>query len=202
MWAMKKLLAATKNEGKYREIKSALNGVSFELVSLEELKMDFVDVVENGQTFKENALKKARFFNERTGILTLAEDSGILVDAMEGELGVKTRRWGIGEHATDEEWIEYFLRRMENVDDKDRGAKFVCVACLFGDGIKEFFEGETRGVLTRETVAPILRGLPLSSCFIPAGFEKVYAALTVEEKNRTSHRGKAFLKAKEFLLKL
>jgi len=198
---MKRLLVATKNQGKFKEIKSALSGIDFEIFSLKDLGVSPKGLIEDGETFQENALKKAQFFYEQTKTLTLAEDSGILVDALPGELGVKTRRWGAGEHATDEEWIKYFLKKMERIKDGAWGGKFVCAACLFGDGIKEFFEGETRGVLTQEVSAPILPGLPLSSCFIPEGFEKVYAALTTEEKNRTSHRGKAFLKAKEFLLK-
>ncbi|MFA6552796.1 MAG: non-canonical purine NTP pyrophosphatase, partial [Candidatus Paceibacterota bacterium] len=171
----------------------------FEIIFLKDLGVDSSGLLEDGETFKENAYKKAKYYYDKTGLLTLAEDSGILVDVLAGELGVKTRRWGAGETATDEEWIEYFLKKMEKVPNEKRGAKFVCVPCLLGEGIEKFFEGETRGVLTREIAAPILPGLPLSSCFVPNGFEKVYAALTTEEKNKTSHRGKAFLKVKEFL---
>lgn len=199
---MKRLLIATKNEGKYKEIRSALGEVNFEVVFLKELGFEKEEPVEDGVTFEENAFKKAKFFHEKTGVLTLAEDSGILVDALSGELGVKTRRWGAGEKATDKQWIEWFLKRTEGIDDGNRGARFVCVACLLGDGICEYFRGETRGELTRKVEAPILPGLPLSSCFIPERFKKVYAALSVEEKNKTSHRGKAFLGVKNFLMNL
>lgn len=160
---------------------------------------------ENGSSFKENAYIKARHFYDLAGILTLAEDSGILVDALKGELGVKTRRFGAGENASDEEWIDFFMKRMEGV--KNRNAKFVCSACLLGDanpprrgqGIEEFFEGETCGIIAEKLMAPISPGIPLSSCFIPEGFDKAYANLTVAEKNKISHRGKAMAKVKEFL---
>ncbi|MFA6992389.1 MAG: non-canonical purine NTP pyrophosphatase [Candidatus Gracilibacteria bacterium] len=196
---MRKLLIATKNEGKFKEIKSALSGIDFEIVSIKDVGADGTGLVEDGETFEENAKKKAEFFYNQTGLLTLAEDSGIVVDALDGELGVKTRRWGAGESATDKEWIEHFLNRMKDVPDVKRGAKFVCVACLKGDGLEQIFKGETTGILTKEILVPILPGLPLSSCFIPNGESEVYAALSSEEKNRISHRGKAFLAARKFL---
>lgn len=161
------------------------------------MDIDDSSLIEDSETFSGNALKKAKFYYERTGILTLAEDSGILVNALKDELGVKTRRWGAGEKASDEEWVEYFLKQMSGFS--DRGAKFVCCSCLLGEGIEEFFEGETKGVITENLQAPILKGLPLSSCFLPEGMEKVYAALSTEEKNLISHRGKAIKKVREFL---
>lgn len=163
---------------------------------------DFSGVMEfeeDGATFKENAAKKAKFYAEKTGLMTLAEDSGILVEALKGGLGVKTRRWGAGEKASDEEWVEFFLGRMEGI--VDRRAKFVCCACLVDKGGETFFEGETLGNITEKLMAPILKGLPLSSCFLPNGCDKVYAALSHEEKNRISHRGKAMNQVREFLQK-
>lgn len=200
---MPELLVATKNPGKFREICEALSGVPFSLVSLVDLKIDDSDFVEDGETFAENATKKARYYFEKTGLLSLGEDSGILVDALDGELGVKTRRWGAGEKAGDEEWIDFFMDRM--ADKIDRGAKFVCSACVYGNDPKgrEIFEeffGETFGRISEKIEAPILPGIPLSSCFIPDGFEKVYAALSVGEKNSISHRGKTMAGVKSFLL--
>ncbi len=161
--------------------------------------MDIDDslLIEDAETFSGNAFKKAKFYFDETGLLTLAEDSGIWVKALIDELGVKTRRWGAGEHATDEEWVAYFLERMKG--ERDRSAEFVCCACLLGEGIEKFFEGETKGLITENLQAPILKGLPLSSCFLPEGMEKVYAALSTEEKNQISHRGKAIKKVQEFL---
>ena len=94
---MKKLLVATKNKGKFGEILNILKDGGFELVFLGDLEVDDADFVEDGETFEENACKKAEYFSDKLGMMTLAEDSGLLVDALEGELGVQTRRWGAGE---------------------------------------------------------------------------------------------------------
>lgn len=220
----KYLLIATTNQGKFKEIFEVLgaldvsHGGDFRVISLRDLcdsdecfgtedrsfqMSDFDGIEEDGETFKENATKKARFYHEKTGLLTVAEDSGIVVFALDGELGVKTRRWGAGEKASDEEWIEFFMKRMSG--EKDRSAKFVCCACVCGEvqsgsgDVCAVFEGETLGKITEKLEAPILGGLPLSSCFLPEGREKVYAALSAEEKNAISHRGKAMGKVKEFL---
>lgn len=168
------------------------------MVSLKDLGLN-TTVEEDGGSFKENAYKKARHFYDLTGILTLAEDSGIMVSALEGELGVKTRRFGVGENASDKEWIDFFMKRMEGME--DRYAKFICSACLFGESVEEFFEGETYGKIAEKLLAPISPGIPLSSCFVPDGFDEAYANLTVAEKNKISHRGKAMAKVKEFLRK-
>ena len=197
---MQKLLIATSNPGKFVEISLVLSGLGFKLVSLKDLGLN-VTVEEDGDTFKENAYKKARHFYDLTGILTLAEDSGISVAALKGELGVKTRRFGAGENASDEEWLDFFMKRMEGA--QNREASFVCSACLLGEAfhkdIEEFFEGETGGRIAEKLLAPISPGIPLSSCFIPEGFDKAYANLDVAEKNKISHRGKAMAKVKEFL---
>lgn len=195
--SMRKLVIATSNPGKFREIMEVMHDVPCEVVSSGELGLRN-DLEEDGETYRENALKKVRHYQRQTGFLTLAEDSGIVVDALAGELGVKTRRWGAGESATDEEWIDYFLKRLEKVADAERTARFVCCAALMDEqGDARFFVGETEGVITRALEAPLYKGLPISSCFRPHGFEKVYAALTVEEKNRVSHRGKAMHAVRE-----
>lgn len=185
------LVIGTSNPGKLREIMEVLGGDGLKIVSAGELGLNH-DIDESGETYRENAEKKARHYFGQTGILTLAEDSGIVVDALAGELGVKTRRWGAGEKANDEEWIEYFLNALKDVPAEKRTARFICCAALLdGSGEVEFFEGVTEGVITHGLETAILPGIPISSCFIPVGYDKVYAALSVEEKNRVSHRGKA-----------
>lgn len=193
---MQELLIATKNPGKFCEISEIFEGLPFELLFLGDMDVDDLDFVEDGVTFFENARKKARYFSEKVGMLALAEDSGILVDALEGELGVRTRRWGAGETASDKEWIEYFMKKMER--EVNRGAKFVCSACLIDGGKEKYFEGETSGLITEKLMAPLQPGLPLSSCFLPEGCEKVYAALSEDEKNLVSHRGKAIRAVRSF----
>ena len=199
---MRELLIATKNPGKFREICEALEGAPFLLISLVDLKIDDSDFVEDGETFIDNAVKRARYYYDKTGILSLGEDSGILVDALSGELGVKTRRWGAGENASDSEWLDFFMDRMEGLE--NRGAKFICSACVFGrdeEGLDicEKFFGETDGRISEKIETEILSGIPLSSCFIPDGFDRAYASLSVGEKNAISHRGKAMSKVKKFL---
>lgn len=197
-----KLLIATKNAGKFGEIREVLNGGLFEIFSLRDFNLND-EVDETGETHEENAILKARYFFKKTGLPTLGEDSGVYIDAFPGELGVQTRRWGGLQEASDTEWIEYFLGKMEGVPEKNRGAKFVCCAALIVDkesyNNPRVFSGETRGTITNGLKAPLVPGIPLSSCFRPDGFEKVYAALSIEEKNKISHRGKALKAVKEFL---
>ena len=200
------LLIATKNPGKFREICETLHSLPISLVSLADIGLND-EVEERGKSHKENAVLKARYFFEKTKLPTLGEDSGIHVDAFPGELGVQTRRWGGLGKASDEEWIKFFLKKMENLAPEKRGAKFVCFAALIfgreGDASAEtpaIFSGETRGIITKTLEAPLKHGIPISSCFKPEGFDKVYAALTVEEKNRVSHRGKAVHQVRDFLM--
>ena len=125
----------------------------------------------------------------------------ILVDVLKGELGVKTRRWGKGEKASDQEWVDFFLERMKQFGDGERTAGFICCAALVGpEGKRVVFEGRTEGIITPSLEAPIREGLALSSCFKPNGFDKVYAALSAEEKHGISHRGKALVPIRDFLL--
>lgn len=200
---MKQLLVATRNPGKFSEISEVLGTLPLKLLSLRDLG-EMKDIEETGKTHEENAILKARYFFEKTGLPTLGEDSGIYVDAFPGELGVQTRRWENLHHATDKEWIEYFLKKMENIPPKKRGAKFVCFAALIlpQDQKPHIFSGETHGIITKTLEAPLRDGIPISSCFRPQGFHKVYAALSIEEKNRVSHRGKAMHAAKKFLANL
>lgn len=199
MQKQKKLLVATKNPGKFREISEVLDGTGFELIFLGDLVFDDGDFVEDGETFRENAFKKAKYYFLKAEMPVLAEDSGIIVEALKGELGVKTRRWGAGANVSDDEWVEYFLRRMEN--EENRNAEFICCACIiFNENEKEFFDGETRGKISKKLLTPIIKGLPLSSCFVPDGFEKAYAELSTNEKNKVSHRGKALHKVRDFLI--
>ena len=194
-----KILIATSNPGKFKEISTALANLPFTFLSLKDFQLDSEEVIEDGETYQENAFKKASFFAQKTNLITLSDDSGIIVEALKGELGVKTRRWGAGENATDQEWLKYFLNRMHAVE--NRTAKFISCACLVnqqGELIKNFL-GETIGALTKEPLAPIYPGIPLSSCFIPDGNHQVYAQLTPDEKNRISHRGKAIQQVKEYL---
>jgi len=183
------ILIATRNPGKFHEIKELMSVLNAVFVSLDDVGA-VGDFEETGETFEENALGKARFFAMQTGMTTVADDSGVFINALSNELGVKTRRWGAGKDASDEEWLAYFMNRMN--EEEDRQARFVCAAALVQSGSEEIFIGETHGLITHELESPIQAGIPLSSVFRPQGCDKVYTALTTEEKNQLSHRGSAF----------
>lgn len=192
-----KLLLGTNNKGKIIEMTEVLSELPIELLTPEELKLN-ADVDETGQTFQENSLIKARHFYQASKLPTLADDSGIVVDALRNELGVFTRRWGAGQTATDEEWIAHFLKRM--LREKNKKARFVCcLSFIEQNGTEHVFEGFCDGVITEALEAVYLPGLPISACFNPDGFACVYSAMSIEQKNSTSHRGKAMKKVREFL---
>lgn len=160
-----------------------------ELLSLRDVPHIEPLAEETGQTFEANARQKASYYASASGMLTLAEDSGLLVDALPGELGVFTRRWGAGEKATDQEWITYFLQRMER--ETNRGAEFVCTAALDDGKLQHIYTGVCRGSITPTLDQGYLPGLPLTGCFVPEGFTTVFSRLTLEQKNACSHRGRA-----------
>jgi XTP/dITP diphosphohydrolase len=192
------LLLATTNKGKVTEIREALAGIPVETVSLYELETILDAPHEIGDTFAANAEQKARYYSELLKMPSLADDSGILVEALQNELGIHTRRWGAGPTASDAEWIEFFLNRMRH--EKNKRARFVCSIALIGkDGRLHMFEGECDGVITDTLEAGYLSGLPISACFKPDGFDQVYSSMTVEQKNAVSHRGRALKKARDFL---
>ena len=192
-----RILIGTNNEGKFIEIADVLRPLSLTLLRPSDLGIS-ADCAETGTTFAENALQKARRFRSLAGLPTIADDSGIVVEALEGELGIHTRRWGAGPNASDREWIDYFLQRME--EEENRKARFVCnLAYIDPAGKEHLFEGSCEGIITPSLMADYLPGLPISACFLPEGFESVYSAMTVDQKNAISHRGRAVHTFKRFL---
>jgi len=192
-----RLLLGSNNEGKIIEISEALEGLPVKIVSPKHLAI--ADVPEEaGESFAENATAKARFYFERAKLPTIADDSGIIVEALADELGLHTRRWGAGPAASDEEWIAYFLKRMKQ--EKNKRARFVCVlAYVDPAGTTYTFEGRCEGIITPTLEAGYLPGLPISACFRPDGFDRVFSALTIEQKNSTSHRGRAAQQLRQHL---
>ncbi len=192
-----RLLVGSTNKGKILEIAEALRDLPIELT--DPLTHGITDSpAEEGSTFAENALLKARYYQRASGLPTIADDSGIEIEALKGELGLHTRRWGAGPDASDEEWIAHFLKRMER--ESNRRARFLCTIAYVDDaGTEYLFKGVCDGEITRELEADYLAGLPLAACFRPEGFDRVYSALSVEQKNRTSHRGRAVDALRKFL---
>lgn len=195
---MSEILIGTGNKGKYAEIAAILEELPLRLCAPTDLKISDEKLEEVGMTYEENARIKLDFYQRASGLsLVLAEDSGLVVDALAGELGVNTRRWGAGEKAGDEEWLNYFLGRMQG--ESNRRAAFVCYAALFVNGKIKVFKGLVEGKITLGAEAPILPGLPLSSCFLAEGCEHVYAALSREEKAKVSHRAWAVGQVRDYL---
>jgi XTP/dITP diphosphohydrolase len=192
-----KLLIGTGNKGKIQEITEALADLKIDIVTPMQIGIT-EKPEEHGATYEENATQKAEFYYARSQLPTLADDSGIVVDALKDELGIHTRRWGKGPDATDYEWIEFFLERMR--DEKNRKARFLCsLAYIDENGLQQMFEGTCDGSITYELEADYLPGLPISACFKPDGYDNVFSALSVEEKNQISHRGKALSSFRKFL---
>ena len=183
------LLFGSNNAGKAIEIHEALAGLSVTLRLPRDVGFT-EQPEETGTSYAENAIQKARFYRAGTGLPTIADDSGIIIDALQNELGIHTRRWGAGPDASDEVWIAHFLKRMKT--ESNRRARFVCVLAFAGsDGDVRTFKGVCDGIITAGIESDYLPGLPVSACFRPDGFDTVFSALTIDQKNSTSHRGRA-----------
>lgn len=195
---MKKIIFATHNQGKVEEIRKILEGFDVSVVSADEAGVH-EDVVEDGKTFQENALKKAEFVSRTANEWAMGDDSGICVEALDGAPGIYSARWA-GEGAPGHKWIELLLSKLEGVPEDKRGAWFETVVVLRSPtGQSWTFSGRVNGTIA---VAP--RGvshprLPYDSVFIPEGENRTFAEMTKEEKNAVSHRGQAFRKLKEFV---
>lgn len=190
------LLIGTNNKGKIIEISEVLGDLAT-ILTPEDFSL-FEAPEETGTTFLENAVEKANFYFDKTGVPTLADDSGIHVEALANELGIHTRRWGVGAAATDAEWIAHFLERMKC--EPNKRASFICsLAYIDKAGALHTFEGRCDGDITETLEADYLPGLPISACFRPDGFSSVFSGLSLEQKNSTSHRGRAVHAFKDFL---
>ncbi len=180
------LLVATSNKGKLKEIREILD--NFNVLGLNDL--DFkIEIIEDGDTFYDNAFKKADTLMQKMNIPVLADDSGLEVDALNGRPGVYSARFA-GEDATDEENTDKLLDEMKDVPEDKRTARFVCVMCLVTpDGNCYSSRGETEGIILHSPVGE--NGFGYDPVFLNKEFGKTLAELSLEEKNAISHRGKA-----------
>jgi XTP/dITP diphosphohydrolase len=185
---MPKLLLATNNKGKLREYKSLLKGLPFELVSLTEMGIN-TEVEEIGESLEDNAMLKATSLARESQLLTLADDSGLEVDVLGGEPGRLSARYA-GEGASDRDRVDYLLSRLKDVPEEKRSARFRCViAIATPDGEVELSSGECPGFITLEPRGE--EGFGYDPIFYLPELGKTMAELTLEEKNRVSHRGRA-----------
>ena len=184
-----KVVLASKNRHKLEEISKITERFDMELVLQSDLGVD-IDVEENGTTFEENSFIKAEAVMKATGLPALADDSGIAVDALNGEPGIYSARYGFDESLDDRGRLELLLKNTENVPDGQRQAKFVCVITMVTpDGKTIQARGEIHGELTREPAGE--NGFGYDPIFYYPPLGKTTAELSPEEKNAVSHRANA-----------
>jgi XTP/dITP diphosphohydrolase len=174
----------------------ALRGLGFRILALSDLP-GAPEIKEDGKSFVENALKKARFYSGYFGKLTLADDSGLEVDILKGLPGIYSARYA-GEKASHQENNRKLLREMEGIPISKRGARFRCViAVVSPDGREVVTEGSCKGGIGFREVGR--KGFGYDPLFILPQYGKTMAQLSMEEKNRISHRGKALRKLRKIL---
>jgi len=196
---MRKLVIATRNKGKFKEIKDILEPINFELKSLIDFK-DIPEVKEDRNTFKENAIKKAKEISRLTGILSISDDSGLEVEALGGKPGVYSSRFS-GPDATDEKNIKKLIQLLKDIPVEKRAARFVCQAVLADkDRILFITTGICKGKIILKPRGNY--GFGYDPVFVPEGHDKIFAELGPKVKNKISHRVKAFRKMKERILEL
>jgi XTP/dITP diphosphohydrolase len=193
----KRLLLGTRNSGKVKEITTILADSGWAFSSLQEFA-DVGPAPEDGVTYAENAIAKARFYAAATGMLALADDSGLEVAALGGAPGVYSARYA-GEGATDADRRELLLAELTKVDVRDRRARFVAaVAIATPDGeVLNLSEGICEGTITFEPHGT--SGFGYDPLFVPDGYDQTFAELSDELKNRISHRARALMQLRDSL---
>ncbi|MGD0780394.1 MAG: XTP/dITP diphosphatase [Dehalococcoidales bacterium] len=194
---MKKLLLATNNKGKLREYRRLLQGIPFDIVTPADLGMT-TEVAETGESFEENAILKATTYASTSNLLTLADDSGLEVDALGGAPGPLSRRFA-GKNATDAERIAFLLAKLKDAPDKNHAAQFRCIIAIAEPGGRvEIFPGSCQGLIIEKPRGS--NGFGYDPVFYLPELGKTMAELTLREKNLISHRARAAEKAKEMLM--
>lgn len=202
---MKKLILASNNGKKIKEMKEILKDLDVEVRSLENENIN-IDVIEDGKTFEENAKKKAKeiyeFLLDRgdNNFIVLADDSGLAVDYLNGEPGIYSARYA-GEHGNDAKNNEKLLRKLDGLSKEKRGAKFICQLALFTEQ-GEYYKvtGEVNGYIIEELHGE--GGFGYDPLFFYEPLNKTFAELTANEKNEISHRGVALKELKQIIQKL
>jgi XTP/dITP diphosphohydrolase len=191
---MDKILVATKNKGKIREIQELLKGLSIDFLSLDDVHLDD-DVIEDGNTFEDNAVKKSRYFAKKSNLPAIADDSGICIDALDGKPGVYSARYG--GPLSNKQRREKILQEMEGVPEEKRTAQQVCVIALTSNGVTHTFKGIVHGIILKEMRGD--SGFSYDPIFFYPPRNCTFAELSRTEKNQVSHRGEAIRKLAAFL---
>lgn len=193
---MRKIVFATGNQGKLREVKKILADLNVDIVSMKEEGIQ-IDVDENGTTFAENAQIKAAAIGAHTDAIVLADDSGLVIDALNGEPGIYSARY-LGEDTSYRIKNQNLIDRLEGVPDEKRTARFVCaIAAALPDGTVLHTEGTIEGIIGYEERGE--NGFGYDPIFYVPKLGKTTAELTDDEKNAISHRGSALEKMKVLL---
>ena len=196
---MPRLLLATTNKGKAAEYRDLLKGLDFEIVTLNQAGIGR-EADESYNTFEENARHKAAFYAELGRLLTLADDSGLEVDALGGEPGVRSSRYA-GDNATDADRVDFLLNKLKGVPQLKRTARFRCViAVAHPGGAIETVEGTCEGYIAMEPRGS--NGFGYDPVFFLPEYGRTIAELSPEIKNRISHRGRAAALARGILTKI
>ena len=200
---MRKIVLASNNIKKIKELKEILKDYPYEIYSLKDMNID-IEVEEDGLTFEENAKKKAVEIHQyllnkgEKGFIVLSDDSGLEVDCLNGAPGIYSARYA-GEQGTDYNNNIKLLKEMKHLKGDDRRARFVCViAVVFEDGSIKSVRGEVEGTIIEELKTE--GGFGYDPLFFYKGFNKTFGEATPEEKNEISHRGNALKKLKEILI--
>lgn len=202
---MKRLILASNNKKKIKEMKDILKELDIEVKSLEDENID-IDVVEDGKSFEENAKKKAKEIYEYLlkrgdeNFIVLADDSGLSVDYLGGEPGIYSARYA-GEHGNDKKNNEKLLNNLKGISMENRSAKFICQLAMFTDK-GEYFSvlGDVKGYIIEELQGE--GGFGYDPLFFYEPLNKTFGELSPEEKNEISHRGLALKELKKILYKL
>lgn len=191
---IKKIIFASNNKGKIRELKDILSELDIEVISQKEAGFD-IEADETGSTFAENSAIKAKAIYNISKLPVIADDSGLCVDALDGAPGVYSHRFA-GEDASDSEKCKYILEKLENISDEKRTARFICDMCLIDENGREYHaEGKCEGKIGREEKGN--NGFGYDPIFIVG--DRTLAELEEVEKNKISHRAKALEKMTEIL---
>ena len=198
---MNKLLIATTNPAKFREISEYVKDLNLELVSLKDFP-SIGPVLETGKTFEENAKLKAEGYAAQTGLPTVADDGGLEIDALDGQPGVSSHRWiDPTKESTDEELIAYTLRRMKSVPPTNRTARFKVVVAFCFDGTCETATGVAEGRVAEEAASTWERGFPYRALIFTEKFGKLYKDLSPTEHDQINHRRSALAKLRPIISK-
>ena len=183
----RKLVLATHNKDKARELQTLCSDFGLHVLTLDDLS-PIGEIIEDGETLEENALKKARAVFGATGIPSLADDSGLEVHYLRGEPGIYTARYS-GPGASYQSNCKKLLTEMRGVPPRRRGARFRTVLAFIAEGTEETVEGICKGTITEEPLGK--NGFGYDPVFLPVGALRTFAEMDPDEKNRISHRGKA-----------